>query len=77
MLNWLKKGEHYKNLLKISIKSNIWSCKFTTNSNLKKKIDNYRLKKVERVYKNRKNNYKIWWYWNQKTNFTNIKDLFQ
>ena len=39
---WLKKVEHYKNLLKLNIKNNFWSCKFTLNSNLSEKKENYK-----------------------------------
>ena len=31
---------------------NFWSCKFTENSNLKKKIESYKLKKIKIIYKN-------------------------
>ena len=45
-----------------------------------KKEKNYKLENIkffESIYKNGKNSYKIWWFWNAKTkNFTNIKDLF-
>ena len=36
-----------------------------------KKAEHYKVKKhifFESIYRNVKNNYKIWWYWNQKTN---------
>ena len=51
--NW-----HYKNLLEINIKSNFWNCKFTANSNLNKKLENYKVRKVK-IWKYLQNNYKI------------------
>ena len=35
------------------------------------KLENYKksIKSFERMYKNRKNNYKIWWYWNRNAKF--------
>ena len=59
-----EKVKHHKNILKINIKNNSWSCKFTENFNLNKKVESYKLEKVcmklEIMYKNGKNNYKIW-----------------
>ena len=59
-----EKVKHHKNILKINIKNNSWSCKFTENFNLSKKVESYKLEKVcmklESIYKNGKNNYKIW-----------------
>ena len=59
-----EKVKHHKNILKINIKNDSWSCKFTENFNLNKKVESYKLEKVcmklEIMYKNGKNNYKIW-----------------
>ena len=43
---WLKKAEHYKNLLKIKYQARFWSCKFISDSNLNKKVESYKLKKI-------------------------------
>ena len=59
-----EKVKHHKNIFKKNIKNNSWSCKFTENFNLSKKVESYKLEKVcmklESIYKNGKNNYKIW-----------------
>ena len=41
--------EHYKHLLKLNFKSNFWSCKFTINSNLNKKLGNNKLKQINEI----------------------------
>ena len=45
-----EKRECYKNLPKLNIRNNFWSCKFPANANLNKKVENYKLKEKYKLF---------------------------
>ena len=43
-INLMYSIEKHKHVLKLNIRNNFWSCKFTSNSDLNKKVENYKQK---------------------------------